>query len=34
VIALGENSGGYGGTAAAPMARTLMGTWFRPSPER
>ena len=34
VIALGENSGGYGGTVAAPMARTLMGTWFRPSPER
>ena len=32
VIALGENSGGYGGTVAAPMARALMGTWFRPQP--
>ncbi|MBM5826358.1 MAG: penicillin-binding protein 2, partial [Cyanobacteria bacterium M_surface_10_m2_119] len=29
VIAFGENSGGYGGTVAAPMARQLMRTWFR-----
>ncbi len=32
VIALGENSGGYGGTVAAPMAKVLMGSWFRPEP--
>jgi penicillin-binding protein 2 len=29
IIALGENSGGYGGTVAAPMAKALMSTWFR-----
>ena len=29
VIAFGENSGGYGGTVAAPMAKQLMSTWFR-----
>jgi penicillin-binding protein 2 len=33
VIALGENSGGYGGTVAAPMAKALMERWFRRSPE-
>ncbi len=32
VIALGENSGGYGGTVAAPMARTLMASWFGGAP--
>ncbi|MEB3319936.1 MAG: penicillin-binding protein 2 [Cyanobium sp.] len=31
VIAFGENSGGYGGTVAAPMARSLMGSWFGPA---
>lgn len=29
VIAFGENSGGYGGTIAAPMAKALFSTWFR-----
>ena len=29
IIALGENSGGYGGTVAAPMAKALMSTWFQ-----
>lgn len=29
VIAFGENSGGYGGTVAAPMGQALMRTWFR-----
>ena len=29
IIAFGENSGGYGGTVAAPMAKQLMSTWFR-----
>jgi penicillin-binding protein 2 len=28
VIAFGENSSGYGGTVAAPMARTVMASWF------
>jgi penicillin-binding protein 2 len=28
-VAFGENSGGYGGTVAAPMVRALMSTWFR-----
>ena len=28
VIAFGENSGGYGGTVGAPMARALFRTWF------
>ncbi len=29
VIAFGENSGGYGGTVATPMAKQLMNSWFR-----
>ena len=29
IIALGENSGGYGGTVAAPMVKALMTTWFK-----
>lgn len=29
IIAFGENSGGYGGTVAAPMAKQLLSTWFR-----
>jgi penicillin-binding protein 2 len=29
IIAFGENSGGYGGTVAAPMVKELMTTWFR-----
>ncbi|MCP9808076.1 penicillin-binding protein 2 [Cyanobium sp. HWJ4-Hawea] len=29
IVAFGENSGGYGGTVAAPMVRALMTTWFR-----
>ncbi|MEB3165341.1 MAG: penicillin-binding protein 2 [Cyanobacteriota bacterium] len=29
IIALGENSGGYGGTVAAPMVKALMTTWYR-----
>ncbi|MEB3199800.1 MAG: penicillin-binding protein 2 [Synechococcaceae cyanobacterium] len=29
IVAFGENSGGYGGTVAAPMVRALMSTWFR-----
>jgi penicillin-binding protein 2 len=29
IIAFGENSGGYGGTVAAPMVKALMNTWFR-----
>ncbi len=28
VIAFGENSGGYGGTVGAPMARALFRAWF------
>ena len=28
IVAFGENSGGYGGTVAAPMVRALMTTWF------
>ena len=28
IIAFGENSGGYGGTVAAPMVKALMTTWF------
>jgi penicillin-binding protein 2 len=38
IIAFGENSGGYGGTVAAPMVKALMTTWFKGSlpsgPER
>jgi penicillin-binding protein 2 len=29
IIAFGENSGGYGGTVAAPMVKALMTTWFQ-----
>ena len=29
IVAFGENSGGYGGTVAAPMVKALMSTWFR-----
>jgi penicillin-binding protein 2 len=29
IIAFGENSGGYGGTVAAPMVKALLTTWFR-----
>lgn len=29
IVAFGENSGGYGGTVAAPMVRALMTTWFK-----
>jgi penicillin-binding protein 2 len=32
IIAFGENSGGYGGTVAAPMVKALMTTWFRNQP--
>jgi len=28
IVAFGENSGGFGGTVAAPMVRALMSTWF------
>ena len=28
IIAFGENSGGYGGTVAAPMVKALLSTWF------
>jgi len=35
IVALGENSGGYGGTVAVPMVKALMSTWFRgPQPAR
>lgn len=33
IIAFGENSGGYGGTVAAPMVKALMTTWFRDRPQ-
>ena len=29
IIAFGENSGGYGGTVAAPMVKELLTTWFK-----
>ena len=29
IVAFGENSGGYGGTVAAPMVKALMTTWYR-----
>lgn len=29
IVAFGENSGGYGGTVAAPMVKALMTTWFK-----
>jgi penicillin-binding protein 2 len=28
IVAFGENSGGFGGTVAAPMVKALMTTWF------
>jgi penicillin-binding protein 2 len=28
IVAFGENSGGYGGTVAAPMVKTMMEAWF------
>jgi len=28
IVAFGENSGGFGGTVAAPMVKELMSTWF------
>jgi penicillin-binding protein 2 len=28
IVAFGENSGGFGGTVAAPMVKALMSTWF------
>ena len=31
IVAFGENSGGYGGTVAAPMVKTMMEAWFHPS---
>ncbi|MCP9799231.1 penicillin-binding protein 2 [Synechococcus sp. RedBA-s] len=31
IIALGENSGGYGGTIAVPMVKALLATWFKPA---
>ena len=31
IVAFGENSGGYGGTVAAPMVKALMTTWFKGS---
>ncbi|MEB3264751.1 MAG: penicillin-binding protein 2 [Synechococcus sp.] len=34
IIAFGENSGGYGGTVAAPMVKALMTTWFRGIPAK
>ena len=34
IVAFGENSGGYGGTVAAPMVKALMTTWFRGSMPR
>jgi penicillin-binding protein 2 len=30
IVAFGENSGGYGGTVAAPMVKTMMEAWFHP----
>jgi penicillin-binding protein 2 len=32
IVAFGENSGGFGGTVAAPMVKALMSTWFRSGP--
>jgi penicillin-binding protein 2 len=29
VVAFGENTGGYGGTVAAPMAQALFKAWFQ-----
>ena len=33
IVALGENSGGYGGTVAAPMVKALVTTWFKGTPK-
>ena len=30
IVAFGENTGGYGGTVAAPMVKTMMEAWFHP----
>jgi penicillin-binding protein 2 len=30
IVAFGENSGGYGGTVAAPMVKIMMEAWFHP----
>jgi penicillin-binding protein 2 len=32
IVAFGENSGGFGGTVAAPMVKALMTTWFKATP--
>jgi len=34
IVAFGENSGGYGGTVAAPMVKALMSTWFNIGKDR
>ena len=31
IVAFGENSGGYGGTVAAPMVKIMMEAWFHPA---
>ena len=31
IVAFGENSGGYGGTVAAPMVKIMMEAWFHPT---
>ena len=31
IVAFGENSGGFGGTVAAPMVKALMTVWFKGS---
>jgi penicillin-binding protein 2 len=33
IIAFGENSGGSGGTVAAPIVKALMDTWFQGAPQ-
>ncbi len=33
IIAFGENSGGSGGTVAAPIVKALMDTWFQGGPQ-
>jgi len=30
IVAFGENSGGFGGTVAAPMVKIMMEAWFHP----
>jgi penicillin-binding protein 2 len=32
IVAFGENTGGFGGTVAAPMVKALMTTWFKATP--